>query len=617
MLSPQLLTLEIDSKARKTIQDKVFEALLISVRKLRPRVPVKNGIPSLTVTDAKERLAMALPEYRDVVGNALPVQWTDLGFTATKMGDVLHKWINEASLFFRGEGGDAVRTGLHASSEEEFFQQVWNGLFSRKILGLVQSSEMLRDENGVQLCDLVIESLKKWTRHVCSQVWGLSPDAFNPSAFFLDTETALEAELEYKDARIHLRGKPDAVFFDQQKSRIHVWEFKFGRQGQVELQIAQVLLYMSLIEAAKGCHCSSGCLTFFRLLEDTTVDPRVALFFEKRGPKEPFDPRVEKAFQGYVGNDHAVYQLKVLLTLGLKQKTPRSGVNFMFCGPGGTGKTELARRMAEALGTPFVNIPATAFGNLEELVKKIDSVVEQSGAAPEQVGTDSGMPLLRYPALTVFIDEVHAMAKKADSYLNMLEPKERRAVCRDCVCDFSDIVFLAATTGKGRLPAPFLSRFRIIDLRPYTLEEMCEIVMLEFRRAGRTVSSDVCEALSKVGRFVPRVALERTRQFLECHEFSPLRYPLSERGIRDVMAKFWELDPNGLTPNDLAYLEAVQEAPRGVQALVTILPCGKDEVERVIEPYLIQLSAIRLTGKGREITEIGRSMLSRRDGKSQ
>src|SRR5208283_4155718 len=90
---------------------------------------------------------------------------------------------------------------------------------------------------------------------------------------------------------------------------------------------------MSLIEAAKGCDCSSGCLTFFRLVEDTNVDPEIALFFERRKPKEPFDPRVEKAFQGYIGNDHAVYQLKILLTLGLKQKKPRAGINFMFCGP--------------------------------------------------------------------------------------------------------------------------------------------------------------------------------------------------------------------------------------------------------------------------------------------
>jgi Holliday junction DNA helicase RuvB len=455
----------------------------------------------------------------------------------------------------------------------------------------------------------VVESLKKWTRHVCSHLWGLPSNSFNPSAFFLDTETALSSELEYGGEKIHLRGKPDAIFFDQQKSQIHVWEYKFGQQGQVELQIAQVLLYMRLIEEAKGCQCTSGCLTFFKVAEDTTVDTQTAQFFEKRKPKDPFEPRVEKAFKGYIGNDHAVYQLKVQLTLRLRQDSPKAGVNFMFCGPGGTGKTELARRMAEALGTPFVNIPATAFKNLDELVQKIDAVVEQSGATPEQVAIDSGMPSMRYPAVTVFIDEVHAMAKKADAYLNMLEPKERRAVCTDKICDFSQIVFLAATTDKGKLPAPFLSRFRIIDLRPYTLDEMCEIVRLKFVGAGKNASLDVCVALARVGRFVPRVALERSGQFIEYNEFSPETYPISEEGIRAMMGTTWNVDHQGLTRNDREYLEALHSGPKGIQALSTFLSCGKEEIERVIEPYLVQLGAIRLTGKGRQITEIGRTML--------
>jgi len=609
MLSPELLTFQIDSEVRKAIQDKVLQALFRSVAELPPKKTTKKGTPSITVTQAKERLAMALPQYSEVVGRALPAGWRSLGLTAIEMGTVLHEWIEDSSAFFRREGGDCIREGLASTTQGEFFQHVWNCLFSRKILAKAQSSEMLRDDNGVQVCDLVIESLKKWTSHVCSHLWGIEPNAFNPSAFFLDTETILTAELEYKGGKIHLRGKPDAVFLDQDKAQIHVWEYKFGQQGQIELQIAQVLLYMNVIEVAKGCQCTSGFLSIFRLAEDTTVDPQVALFFERRKPKDPFHPGVEMAFQGYIGNDHAVYQLKVMLTLWLRQNAPKAGVNFMFCGPAGTGKTELARRMAEAVGTPFVNIPATAFKNLDELVQKIDLVVEESGTRPAQTGTDSGMPLLQYPALTVFIDEVHAMARKADAYLNMLEPKERRAVCRDKVCDFGKIVFLAATTDKGKLPAAFLSRFRIIDLRPYTLKEIVEIVRLKFEQSGKSVSPDVCAVLAKVGRFVPRVSLERAQQFLEYHDFFPEKYPISEDGVRAIMEELWHVDINGLNPNDRAYLEALQTGPKGFQALSTILSCGKDEIETEIEPYLAQLGAIRLTGRGREITEIGRGML--------
>ena len=111
MLSPELMTLEISSEMRRAIQDKVFEALFRSIRELPPRPARRKGPPSLTVTEAKERLAIALPEYREVVGQAIPVNWTDLGFTAIQMGTVLHEWIDDASTFFRREGGGLHPTG--------------------------------------------------------------------------------------------------------------------------------------------------------------------------------------------------------------------------------------------------------------------------------------------------------------------------------------------------------------------------------------------------------------------------------------------------------------------------------------------------------------------------
>jgi Holliday junction resolvasome RuvABC ATP-dependent DNA helicase subunit len=103
--------------------------------------------------------------------------------------------------------------------------------------------------------------------------------------------------------------------------------------------------------------------------------------------------------------------------------------------------------------------------------------------------------------------------------------------------------------------------------------------------------------------------LERAGQFLEYHEFSPQTYPISVDGIQKMMEESWNVNSNGLTPSDRAYLDVLENGPKGFSTLSTMLTCGKEEIERVIEPYLAQLGAIRLTGKGREITEIGRAML--------
>lgn len=609
MLSPKLKTFHITPEVREKIQDKVFDALFKSIKELRPRRATPDRVPTITVTQAKERLEMELPEYADAVSSALPVGRAELGLSAREFGRRLHEWIGEASLFFRREGADSLREGLGMGSEAEFNAHVWSRLFSEKLLSLARSQDMLRDEGALQTCDLVVESMKLWTQHVCSHLWKRRDDKFRAATFFLDTETEIEAELSRGGARIRLRGKPDAILFDRHRSEIHVWEYKFGRQGQFELQVAQVLLYMALIEQAKGVECTNGCLTLFTVVQEPEMPVTGAGAPEQRHPREPFLPAVERAFDGFIGNEQAVYLLKVQLTLALRENPPRRSTNVMFCGPGGTGKTELARRVAAALETPLVDVPATNLRNLDDLVDRIDRVLQQQGSERAEDGVDSGLPRYRYPPLVVFIDEIHAIAKKADAFLNLFEPKERRAVCRNSVGDFHSATFLTATTEKGKLPNPFLSRFRIIDLQPYTLEEVGRIAKLEFDKAGKTCPQEVSELLAKVGRLIPRTVIEQAKQFLELHDFSESLYPISVPGVHKAMATGWNVDKNGLTPNDHDYLDALQSGPKGLQALSTVMSCGREEIERVIEPYLAELGAIRLTLRGREITEIGRAML--------
>ncbi len=609
MLTPKLTTFNVTAELRKKIEDKVLQALFESFRELPPRRITDDGIPTITVTEAKERLEITLPHYADAVSEALPLGRPELGITAREFGIRLHEWINEASLFFRREGAECIRKGFGLKNEEEFRRHVWSRLLSEKLLTLAQSQNLLKDEGTVQTTDLVVESMKLWNSHVCTHLWNCGAADFVPSAFFLDTEAEIQAEISQGGARIHLRGRPDAVFFDQRAPEIHVWDYKFGRQGQFELQIAQVLLYMSLIESAKGVTCAGGSLTLFTVVEEPDIPVVDSDVRDKEQSPQPFHPAVETAFEGFIGNEQAVYLLKVQLTLALRENPPRTAINVMFCGPGGTGKTELARRVAAALGTPLVDVPATTLTHVDDLVGRIDNVLRRQGTEPEQDGEDSGLPIYRYPPLVVFIDEVHALKRRSDAYLNLFEPKERRAVCRNHVGHFRSATFLTATTEKGKLPSPFLSRFRIIDLQPYTLEEVSRIAELQFEKAGKTCPGVVSELIAKVGRLIPRKVIEQAKQFLDLNEFDPQRYAISEAGVHAAMALGWNVDSNGLTPNDHEYLEALASGPKGISSLCAVLTCQREEIEKVIEPYLIQLGAIRHTSRGREITEIGRTML--------
>ena len=115
---------------------------------------------------------------------------------------------------------------------------------------------------------------------------------------------------------------------------------------------------------------------------------------------------------------------------------------------------------------------------------------------------------------------------------------------------------------------------------------------------GHDVAPEVCETLARVGRFVPRVALEHASQFLEFHNSRPQTYPLSEEGIREIMRTSGMSTSVALPPTTVTYLEALQSGPKGIQALSTFLTCGKEEIERVIEPYLVQLGSDPTHRKG-------------------
>jgi Holliday junction resolvasome RuvABC ATP-dependent DNA helicase subunit len=225
--------------------------------------------------------------------------------------------------------------------------------------------------------------------------------------------------------------------------------------------------------------------------------------------------------------------------------------------------------------------------------------------APEQ-GLDAGLPVKRYPPFVLFVDEIHDMKKRADAFLNVFEPNDRRGVGKAAVGNFAMATILGATTDRGRLPGAFLSRFRMIDLEPYSESEAAQILTPLFD--GLVTTDDVTAMLARIGRLTPRLAIERAREMLDRHRFNPTTYPLSRDGVQRVCDEQWGVDVAGLTENDRRYLRALAGGPRGSTALGALLPVGRDEIERIIEPFLLQIEAVRITPAGRALTELGRVM---------
>lgn len=609
MLKPELHIFEIGPELRDRLRPRILGALFDSVREIPSRRRT-SGPPLLTVTEAKERLCEKLPVYQEHVGRELPREWRNLTVTPLDVGNTLHEWLGSAVVFFRREGAQTLRDALHDKSGEDLYEYVWNALLQRKLAALARSSGMLTNDSGLRVCDMVMECTKLWTRELCKDIDGRKPKDFSPSAYLLDVESDIEGIIKSENGeKVRLRGRPDALSFDRVTGELRLWEYKFGRQGQYELQVAQVLLYMELLEAVKGWPCKKGFLAVFRPVEDESIPDDVQRQLGIRAVSPPFPIEVENAFDGYVGNEAAVRQIKIDLTLALRETPPRMDQNIMFCGPPGLGKTELARRVARCLGTPLVDVNATTIRNLDQLVSMIDSTLESTSYRAEQVGEFSGKPLLRYPPLVLFIDEAHELRRRPDQYLNFFEPKDRRCHTSASVCDFKAATILLATTDKGKLPKPFLTRFHIIDLRDYSAEEVGGMLVNYFKSCNKKVPQPLCLGLARIGRLVPRIAIERSTDFIRKHQYSSDLYPLTDQGLKRMMTEFWLVDDQGLTSNDVEYLRCVADSPKGLSMLVSLLPYGKEEIETVVEPYLLQINAIRRTNRGREITEAGRRII--------
>jgi hypothetical protein len=120
--------------------------------------------------------------------------------------------------------------------------------------------------------------------------------------------------------------------------------------------------------------------------------------------------RVRDAFDGFIGNATAVKRITNDLLRALIERPPYLAKNYLFTGQPSTGRTELARRMVTALGLPFVKLDGRGVQSRQRLFELNNGELNQQGQPPSQNGTSAGLPVMQYPPLVVFIDEVHLAA---------------------------------------------------------------------------------------------------------------------------------------------------------------------------------------------------------------
>ncbi|MCH1927199.1 AAA family ATPase, partial [Shewanella sp. C31] len=169
---------------------------------------------------------------------------------------------------------------------------------------------------------------------------------------------------------------------------------------------------------------------------------------------------LEKALKARViGQDHAVEAI----VRGLKRKAAgltrkEKPYSAMLAGPTGTGKTELAKALSEALGRPLVRYDMNQYG-------QDHTVAGLVGSPPGYVGSDRPgrlyEDLSRHPDAVVLFDEMEkAHPAVLDPLLQVLDEGRFQELSKGLVAQAPNAVLLFTTNllareaceGRGEMP---------------------------------------------------------------------------------------------------------------------------------------------------------------------
>lgn len=147
------------------------------------------------------------------------------------------------------------------------------------------------------------------------------------------------------------------------------------------------------------------------------------------------------------GQDKAIEQVVAAIKMsraGLKASTKPVG-SFLFSGPTGVGKTEVAKQLAEQMGIPFVRF------DMGEYMEK-HSVARLIGAPPGYVGFESGglltETITQKPYCVLLLDEIEKAHPDISQSLLQVMDAARMTDGQGRVADFKNVI-LILTTNAG------------------------------------------------------------------------------------------------------------------------------------------------------------------------
>jgi Holliday junction resolvasome RuvABC ATP-dependent DNA helicase subunit len=270
-------------------------------------------------------------------------------------------------------------------------------------------------------------------------------------------------------------------------------------------------------------------------------------------------------------------------------------------GAKGLGKTEFAKEYAQNLqnkdGTkrPFLEINC--------------STIKNANAFFEQIF----LPIVMHNEITILLDEAHMLPKDlVNAFLTVFNTekgtfKEYHHAEQIFAFDFAKQNFIFATTELDKLFAPFKDRLTIVDFKPYTQQEMADIIDLvcgeiEFDDGLRLEIADTTRGNA-------RSAVKRCKEIvLYCES----------NNKKDFTSKDWKkmsytlgIKPLGLSNIEVEILKILKERGNcSLQMLSAVTGMSRTAIQKEAELYLLKRGLMKIDGQ-REISGKGMNVLEK------
>jgi holliday junction DNA helicase RuvB len=291
----------------------------------------------------------------------------------------------------------------------------------------------------------------------------------------------------------------------------------------------------------------------------------------------------------FVGQTKQKANLKVFIEAAKSRLEPLDHV--LFAGPPGLGKTTLAQIMAREMGVNFRSTSGPVIAKAGDLAALLTNLEDRD---------------------VLFIDEIHRLNPAVEEILYpAMEDFQLDLIigegpaARSVKIDLAKFTLVGATTRTGLLTTPLRDRFGIpIRLDFYSHDELLDIVRRGARILNLAVTEDGAREIAKRSRGTPRIAgrlLRRVRDFAFVDGETRVDAKSADRALRML-----DVDDAGLDALDHRYLQCIAlnfgGGPVGIDTIAASLSEGRDALEDVVEPYLLQLGFLNRTPRGRLLT---------------